>query len=95
MIGTQKNMEEQKSTITIHCLTRKPGDQTYFFTKDEKHCLCVEYKSEWDFGNGSPYGSRLFEIEVHTNNAFNFQHIPEVKLSEVPICILELLTYLK
>ena len=87
--------KEQQLKIKVHCLTRKPGDQTYFFTKDEKHCLCVDYNSEWDFGNGSPSGSRLSEIEIHTNNAFKFQYIPEIQLSEVPECILELLTYLK
>lgn len=90
----EKDLEERQPTIKVHCLTRKPGDQTYFFTKDEKHCLCIDYNSEWDFGNESPSGSRLSEIEIHTNNAFNFQYIPEIQLSEVPECILELLSYL-
>lgn len=88
-------MKEQKSKIKVHCLTRKPGDQTYFFTKDERHCLCIDYHSQWDLGNGNPSGSRLSGIEIHTNNAFEFQHIPEIQLSEVPECILDLLTYLK
>ncbi len=88
-------INKKQSKVKIHCLTRKPGNQTYFFTKDEKHCLCIEYDSKWDFGNGSPSGSRLSEIEIHTNNAFNFQHIPEIQLAEVPECIQELLTYLK
>ena len=48
--------KEQQTEIKIHCLTRKPGDQTYFFTKDEKHCLCIEYYSKWDFGNGLRLG---------------------------------------
>lgn len=87
--------KEQHSKIKIHCLTRQPGDKTYFFTKDEKHCLCVDYNSQWDFGNGSPSGSRLSEIEIHTNNAFILKNVPEIQLSEVPECILELLTYLK
>lgn len=91
----EKDMKERQSTIKVHCLTRKPGDQTYFFTKDEKHCLCIDYKSEWDFGNGSPSGARLYEVEIHTNNAFKFQYIPEIQLHEVPECILELLSYLK
>lgn len=91
----ENDIKEQQSRIKVHCLTRKPGDQTYFFTKDEKHCLCVDYKSELDFGNGSPSGARLFEIEIHTNNAFTFQHIPEIQLPEVPECIRELLSYLK
>ena len=88
-------INKKQSKVKIHCLTRKPGNQTYFFTKDEKHCLCIEYDSKWDFGNGSPSGSRLSEIEIHTNNAFNFQHILEIQLAEVPECIQELLTYLK
>lgn len=88
-------MKEQQAKIRVHCLTRKPEDQTFFFTKDEKHCVCIDYNSEWDFGNGSPSGARLSGIEIHTNNAFTFNYIPEVQLSEVPECILELLTYLK
>ena len=88
-------INKEQSKVKIHCLTRKPGNQTYFFTKDEKHCLCIEYDSKWDFGNGSPSGAGLSEIEIHTNNAFNFQHIPEIQLAEVPECIQELLTYLK
>jgi hypothetical protein len=91
----QSEIKERQAMIKVHCLTRKPGDQTYFFTKDEKHCVCIEYKSGLDFGNGSPSGARLYEIEIHTNNAFEFQYIPEIQLSEVPGCILELLTYLK
>ncbi len=87
-------MNEEKDDIKVHCLTRKPGDQTFFFTKDEKHCLCIEYRSEWDFGDGSPSGARLFEIEIHTNNAFKFLYTPEIQLSEVPECIIELLSYL-
>ncbi|WP_099465578.1 hypothetical protein [Parabacteroides provencensis] len=91
----QSEIKERQAMIKVHCLTRNLGDQTYFFTKDDRHCICVEYKSGLDFGNGSPSGARLAEIEIHTNNAFNFQYIPKVQLSDVPECILELLTYLK
>lgn len=88
-------IKEQQAKIKVHCLTRKPGDQTYFFTKDDKHCISIEYRSEWDFGNGSPSGCRLSEVEIHTNNAYYFKYIPEIQLSEVPECIIELLSYLK
>lgn len=93
--GREKAMAVVQSTVKVHCLTRKPGDQTYFFTKDEKHCCCIDYRSEWDFGNGSPSGARLYDIEIHTNNAFTHQYVPEIQLSEVPECIIELLSYLK
>lgn len=96
IVHISEALSKNKPRIKVHCLTRNPGDQTYFFTKDAKHCLCIEYNSAWDFENGSPSGTRLSEIEIHTNNAFKFQHIPpEIQLSEVPECILELLTYLK
>lgn len=81
--------KEQQSKTKVHYLTRKAGDQTYFFTKDEKHCLCIDYNPRWDFGNGSPSGAHLSEIEIHTNNAFNFENIPEIQLDKVPECILE------
>lgn len=81
--------------VKIHCLTRKPGDQTFFFTKDDKHCLAIDYQADWDFGEGSPSGAHLGEIEIHTNNAFSFQYKPEISIEDVPKCIIELLTYLK
>lgn len=81
--------------VKIHCLTRKPGDQTYFFTKDDKHCLCIDYQSNWDFGEGSPSGARFSEIEIHTNNAFTLSIPPEISIEDVPKCIIDLLTFLK
>lgn len=93
--AVKDSKEEQSAIVKVHCLTLKPGDQTFFFTKDDTHCVCVDYQSEWDFGNGSPSGARFSEIEIHTNNAFSLQNVPEVQLSEVPECIIELLSYLK
>lgn len=86
---------KNKSRIKVHRSTRKQGLQTYYFTKDAKHCVCIEYDPTLDFGNDSPSGSRLSGIEIHMNNAFKLQNTPEIQLSEVPECILELLTYLK
>ena len=63
---------KNKSRIKVHRSTRKQGLQTYYFTKDAKHCVCIEY-----------------------DNAFKLQNTPEIQLSEVPECILVLLTYLK
>lgn len=88
-------LSKNKPRIKVHCLTRKQGCKTYYFIKDAKHCLCIEYDPTLDFGNGSPSGSRLPAVEIHTNNAFKFQDTPEIQLSDVPECILELLTYLK
>ncbi|WP_288487903.1 hypothetical protein [uncultured Alistipes sp.] len=88
-------LSKNKSRIKVHCSTHKRGPQTYYFTKDAKHCLCIKYDPTLDFGNGSPSGSRLSEVEIHTNNAFKLQDIHEIQLSDVPECILELLSYLK
>ena len=55
----------------------------------------IAYDPTLDFGNDSPSGSRLSGIEIHMNNAFKLQNTPEIQLSEVPECILVLLTYLK
>lgn len=90
-----RQAKEDLGIVKIHCLTRKPGDQTYFFTKDDKHCLCIDYQSNWDFGEGSPSGARLGEIEIHTNNAFTLSIPPEISIEDVPKCIIDLLTFLK
>lgn len=82
--------------MTIHLLLNSCGNRLYYFTKDSNHCLIVEYNPEWDFGEGSPSGTRIEYVEIHTNNSFeSFEGLTEISLSEVPKCILELLTYLK
>lgn len=86
---------KNKSRIKVHRLSHRDGCQTFYFTKDARHCLRIEYHPALDFGKGSPSGSQLYGIEIHSNNAFKFQDTPEIQLSEVPECILELLTYLK
>ena len=83
-----------KAAIKIHCHTYPNGLKTFYFTLDEKHCLRIEYDPQWDFGEGSPSKARLSEIEIHTNNAFLLQHMQEISLSEVPSCILDMLSYL-
>lgn len=87
-------MNKAKSTVKVHCLTYPNGLRTFYFTRDEKHCLRIEYDPQLDFGEGSPSGAQLSEVDIHTNNAFLLQDVPEISLSEVPSCILNMLSYL-
>lgn len=41
---------KNKSRIKVHRSTRKQGLQTYYFTKDAKHCVCIEYDPTLDLG---------------------------------------------
>lgn len=89
-------MSKTKNDIRVHVNPEYLGNRLYVFTKDSKHCIAVEYNPAYDFGKGSPSGARIDSVEIHTNNGFIFsEKYKEVSLSEVPECILELLTYLK
>ncbi len=84
-----------KNCICVHLDPNYFGNRLYVFTKDPKHCIAVEYVPEYDFGKGSPSGARIDSVEIHTNNGFVFnEKWQEVSLSEIPECILELMTYL-
>lgn len=82
--------------IHIHRYGKLGQNRIYYFTKDAKHCLCIEYNPDYDFGKGSPSGARVESVEIHTNNGFLFKDdTKEISLDEVPECILDLLTFLK
>ena len=89
-------MSKKKNDIRVHVNPEYLGNRLYVFTKDSKHCIAVEYNPTYDFGKGSPSGARIDSVEINTNNGFIFsEKYKEVSLSEVPECILELLSYLK
>lgn len=91
-----KAEKDFKESMRVHLLPDYFGNRLYYFTKDSKHCLLVEYDPKVDFGEGSPSGARIENVEIYTNNSFeSFEGLTEISLSEVPKCILELLTYLK
>lgn len=82
--------------IQVHLNPNYFGNRLYVFTKDSNHCVAVEYDAQFDFGNGSPSGAHIESVQIHTNNGFIFNDKwKEIKLSEIPECILELMTYLK
>lgn len=90
------DFKEKKDDIRIHINPNYYGNRKYYFTKDDSHCLSVEYNPNNDFGIGNPSGARLELVEIHTNNGFIFgKEHKELDLDEVPECILELLSYLK
>lgn len=92
----EKDNKADKDDIRIHLNPNYYGNKKYYFTKDDKHCLCVEYNPNHDWGEGSPSGAMIESVEIHTNNSFNFTDCQrEISISDVPECILELLTYLK
>lgn len=92
----EKDFKETKNDIRVHLNSNYFGNRKYFFTKDSKHCMSIEYNPSYDFGDGSPSGARIESVEINTNNSFIFNDCQkEISLSEVPECIIELLTYLK
>lgn len=92
----EKDYKEVKDDIRVHLNPNYYGNKKYYFTKDDKHCLSVEYNPNHDFGKDSPSGAMIESVEIHTNNSFNFDDRQrEINLSDVPECILELLNYLK
>lgn len=91
----KKAHKDKKDGIRVHLNSDYFGKNLYVFTKDSNHCIALEYDPVYDFGKGSPSGAVIDQVEVHTNNGFIFNDkYKEISLSEVPECIIELLTYL-
>lgn len=91
----KKAHKDKKDGIRVHLNSDYFGKNLYVFTKDPNHCIALGYDPVYDFGKGSPSGAVIAEVEVHTNNVFIFNDkYKEISLSEVPECIIELLTYL-
>lgn len=85
----------KKKSIRVHLNTEYFGRRLYVFTKNPKNCIAVEYDPKYDFGKGSPSGAKIDSVEIHTNNGFVFnEEWQEISLSEVPECIIGLMTYL-
>lgn len=96
VVAGDKKIRGCKNSMRVHLNSNYFGNHLYIFTKDEKHCVAIEYNPDHDFGKGSPSGARIESVEIHTNNGFFFKDTTkEINLSDVPECILELLTYLK
>ena len=92
----ENDLKAKRDDLRVHLNPNYCGNRKYYFTKDSKHCIAVEYNPAHDFGKGSPSGARIDSVEIHTNNGFIFgEKYKEISLSEIPECILELLTYLK
>ena len=79
--------------IRVH-LGQYIGKPAYIFTKDKNHCVLVEYRKDWDFGEGSPGGAEISHIVIHTRNGFHLDRFKEITIEEVPKCIVDLLTFL-
>lgn len=92
----EKDFKETKDDIRVHVNPNHYGNRKYYFTKDSKNCICVEYNPSSDYGEGSPSGAMIELVEIHTNNSFMFDdRHKEIDISEVPECIINLLTFLK
>jgi len=83
------------SDMVIHCKRLSENIAIYYFTKSENNCLCVEYDKRWDFGNKSTSGTQFHYIEIHYQNSWVKDKLTEIKREDVPLAIIDLLSYLK
>ena len=91
----EKDLKAKRDGIRVYLNPNYCGNRQYYFIKDSNHCLAVEYNPKHDFGEGDPWGAMIESVEIHTNNSFCLDDRQrEINLSEVPECIIELLTYL-
>lgn len=80
--------------IKVHCYQDSKDVTCYIFTKSKNECVSVMYDKTLDFGK-SFSGVHLSEIEIYYNNSIIKDKLTEVKIEEVPKCIIDLLTYLQ
>lgn len=67
----------------------------YYFTKNKNNCLMIEYDSSQDYGEKSTSGTWISRIVFHQYNAFKKSELEEIKLSDVPKSIIQILQYLR
>ena len=67
----------------------------YYFTKNRNNCLMIEYDSREDYGEKSTSGTWISRIVFHQYNAFKKSELEEIKLTDVPKSIIQILQYLR
>ena len=82
------------SKIIIHKSQVSKNITAYFFTKSKNKCLRVEYDKSWDFGKKSPSGAQISHIEINYKNSYVKDELTEIKIQDVPECIVDVLRYL-
>ena len=80
--------------ILIHKSQVSKNITAYYFTKSKNQCLRIEYDKQWDFGKKSPSGARLNSIEINYQNSYIKDELTEIKIEDVPECIVDVLRYL-
>jgi hypothetical protein len=81
--------------MQIHKKKHSERTTYYYFTKDKNQCLMIEYDERMDFGDQSTSGISISNLEMHYQNSWRKENLTEIKISEVPKSIIDILTYLK
>lgn len=81
-------------SIVIHKRQISKTKTTYYFTKSKNRCLCIEYDKSWDFGKDSPSGTQIHFIEIHHQNSFVKDNLTETTLQDIPMAVIDILSYL-
>lgn len=81
--------------MKIHKMIMSKTRTNFYFTKNKRNCLMIEYDSSMDFGKHSTSGAYFHKLEIHYNNAWIKKELIEINIEEVPECVRDILTYLK
>lgn len=82
-----------KKPIIIHKLQISKYITTYYFTKSENRCLCVECDIRNIYSKESTSGSTM-EIEIHYQNSWIKENLTQITIDDVPQVIKDVLRYL-
>lgn len=81
--------------MKIHKKELSKDVTVYYFTKNNKECLLIRFDKSMSFGKNSTSGTYIDKLEINYNNSFIKKDLIEIKLSDVPEVIVDILKYLK
>ena len=81
--------------MKIHKAIMSKTRTNFYFTKNKRNCLMIEYDSSMDFGKFSTSGTYINKLEIHYNNGWVKKDLIEISINEVPESVVDILTYLK
>lgn len=80
--------------LIIHKKENSENTTNYFFTKTKNICLRIEYNKRYDFGEDSTSGVHISKVEMHYQNAWKTEELQEIKISDVPKSVIDILSFL-
>ena len=103
-MSTGKNINEAEgnavlppvsgSGLLIHKKKISETRTMFYFTKNKRRCLEIEYNSNYDYDRGAS-GFESTHVQVFYHNSFRIENLTKIEIGDVPKPIIDILSYLR